>query len=279
MADNLVVKRSLFRETLAALKMTAPHWWAWVLVFGLLLGALQIGSIQFQAHNPLLQFYDQHPEIKAHPETLKDNPQLNAQYMALLFQSLPMLMAYLGVYMLVYMVIEAAAFYIFAVMYMQITMPAANLRYNLSDFYYWVKRVSWKYTRPILWLLLPVIGLFFYMRSIVRYLVVTPLALLRQPEDLETSWALTKGKWWRLFGNQLAVALCLMVGVFFVSLIPAFLLVLLTHGTKPPAYQAAMALLQGMAMAFGTVTSALYCCVAYRILIEENDAKKSLPTH
>ena len=57
--------------------------------------------------------------------------------------------------------------------------------YSVGGFFHWFGQVLWKYIRPILWnLLILVHRPFFYIRSTIRYAVVTPLAILRRGPEL-----------------------------------------------------------------------------------------------
>ncbi len=276
MVDGAIKKTSLFKETFVTLKATASEWWPWMLVFGLFFGILQVEFSWLSARSPFMQFMHQHPELQGHPEVLKKNKELMQQYMTVVGASLPDFLGYMSLYVLGTLVLEAVAFYIMTVMQMRFAFPATTIEYSVRNFFYWFGKVLWKYIRPVLWVLLPIIGMFFYLRSTIHYTLVGPLAILRKGDELKTSWAMAEGNWWRIFGNEFAVILCLMLIVICVSLVPGVLV--LAGGTESKAAQIFMGIWQGAFVSLGVITSTTYATVAYRVLLVENQSKMTPPT-
>lgn len=268
-------KKSLFRETLKSVQATVQEWWPWVLVFGLFFAALQICIMQTLTHSPMMQFIQQHPEVQSDPNFSKTHPELFKQYTATTQNFVQECALGLVPYLLAILLVDALAIYVFVVIVVNYLRPQAKLRHNFSDFFYWFRKSLWKYFRPILWCFIPIIGAFFYVRSIVRYAVVSPLAVLQQGEELKTSWDLTKGNWWRIFGNQLLLAIAMwLISVVIVQIL-TFLALLLTGGHKTSAVLDIASFVQGMMMAVAAVASAAFSCAVYDVFSGEFTQNKT----
>jgi len=276
MADSAAP--SLSQQTMKIIKATASQWWPWFLLFGLVLGAIQMAFTHYFDNSPIVQFFEQHPELQDNPDLLKTNQDLNNQYLAVVTDNFAELLGYFSLYFIVMTAVQVVVFYFFAVVYTNRAMPQLNLTVNMQDFNYWAKQVAWKYTKPLLWLLLPVIGIYFYMRAVVRTMPVTPLALMRAGDELKTSWTMTEGKAWRLFGQQMLVVVMLTALWWFVFVLPVSLLAFAVNGQDTPAFHALTALAQGMMMSLLLLGSAIYCVVAYINVQAENKADQSFST-
>lgn len=267
---NLTAKRvSLFRETIAVVKATVSEWWPWVLVFGLFFAALQIGLAQISAQGPLAEFMQQHPEMRDNEDYFKAHPEIMKQYNDLVIVSMPRLIGGFSIYLILAVALYGSAIYMFAVIMMNKLWPSLRLNYSVGAFVYWFKKMVWKYLRPILWCLLPIIGMFFYMRSLVKYVAVSPLALLQKGDELKTSWQLTNNNWWRIFGNQCLLSLAIFLVAFVFGLVITLVALVITMGHKTPAFNDVVAFAQGMSMAFGSALAAAFACVVYKVLSEE----------
>jgi hypothetical protein len=278
MADS-ATSPSLSQQTMTIIKATVSQWWPWFLLFGLILGVIQMAFTHYFDNSPIVQFFEQHIELQSNPEILKTNQALYDEYVALVTENFPELLGYFTLYLIILTAVQIVVFYFFAVVYLNRALPEASLTINAKDFSYWGKQVAWKYTRPFLWLLLPVIGIYFYMRSVVRSMVVTPLALLRAGNELETSWTMTEGKAWRLFGQQMLVVFTLIIFSWFVFILPVSLLALATHTEDTAAFHALTGLAQGMMTSLLLLGSAIYCVVAYVNVKAKNKADQSLSTY
>lgn len=142
------------------------------------------------------------------------------------------------------------------------TPPAASW----GGYWSYLKAIMWKYTKPSLWLLIPVLGAIPYVRSLYRYRLVGPLALLDKEEPLKTSWKLTEGHVWRLIGVDAAFASLMAVAI-----------ILLAYTTVHfgadgiEKSEVVTSVLVGLTIAFWQILEALSVLAAYRVLGQEKN--------
>jgi hypothetical protein len=108
-----------------------------------------------------------------------------------------------------------------------------------------------------------------------RLSLVTPLALLRRKPVIKGSWVMTKGKFWRIFGNFLL--LLLIIGISNGALYLGALSIEKANadmpffGTTLGASKFLSNIAQGLWQGLSTIVFSVYCCVTYRILSQGQD--------
>jgi len=77
---------------------------------------------------------------------------------------------------------------------------------RMSEVHFWryARLILWKYIRPLCWNIIPLLGQFMYVRSLLKYELVGYLTLMGHPEPLKESWNRTEGNLWRIYGVQFA---------------------------------------------------------------------------
>jgi hypothetical protein len=255
---------SLWRATWSDLEEASNLWWPWVLGFALAIGIVYFAASGFGPDPELMKQYT--------PEALKQHPERMQAYVGVLLSGAgPLLLQLLFIILL-----QSVAHYSFGVLYLRYAMKTTPPEYSVNGYFYWLGKVSWKYLRPILWILIPFVGMFFYIRSTVRYAAVTPLALLRRSPELETSWNLTEGNWWRIFGNQLMLVIIFIFASLIAGAVVGFLIASVVHGdTHAAFYRLVLSLLQGLWASAITLAMSFYSCVVYRTLMRE---QKTVPS-
>jgi hypothetical protein len=210
-----------------------------------------------------IEIIKQHPEQK---EEAMKQVQLLKQQMPT-FPPMKSMFFLVTLYFLGLLVALSGAYYYFTLSYMQKLWPAKAKQPGVGHFFYWLRKILWKYIRPILWMLLPLIGPIFWLRSVYRSFVVSPLALMQEGDELKNSWDLTKGKVWRIIGNYWGFGICLAVLVW----LPLGILlgVIYVLGGKSASYQIFSSLISAISIAFGAYCGSIFSCVAYRILKDE----------
>ena len=203
-------------------------------------------------------------DLKQHPE--------------LLHQSLQSLIPL----MILGLLISFPATYVSGMLYLRTTVQPPP-RVSVGHFFFWLRHSVWRFVRPAPWLLLtPLfgIGLIFYLRSMLRYQLVTPRALLGHEPVLKGSWDLTKNNVWRLFWGALVLDIVVKLIILGVFLIPLALWAVLTHGDRlAPSYIFGNALYQGVSMGLLIPALVIYECVAYQVLQREQNSVASSPSN
>jgi hypothetical protein len=261
MADGQTKKTSLFSETWNALKASKNIWWHWAAGVGLFMA---IANWVYGQRTPLSA-----PMMKMlhdNPSFFKEHPELIPHFMQNTIVDLSVLL----VYMLFAFLIHSITFYFVTVGYLRFSGIRPQLTYSRESFFHWLGQVVWKYSRPSLWLLLPFIGVFFYIRSTIYYAVVSPLAILGRGNELPTSWKMTQNNWWRIFLNQVGINIVMGLCVWLVALVPMIAVLIIVYGkTHAPLYVGFVSIVQGLALGIGMAATAIYTCTVYRVLTEE----------
>jgi hypothetical protein len=266
MAEIAIRRASLWREAWSAIKASAPSFWPWALGFGVVL-AIPYFLMMFFAPSDIQQ------QLRANPQLFKQHPEIAQQYLVGLWHQLP--------WFILLFLIMSLGYYIFTVMYLRFAMINNCPNYSVGGYFYWLGKVLLKWLR-FLWVLIPILGFFIYMRSILRYQLVCPLAALRHGSELKTSWNLTKCNWWRIFGNAFVLGLLLAViiaGLFVISLIPIFVIFALIHlDQHSTAFQLVISLTQGLTGSVMMASFSIFSCTTYRILSQEAQQATALPS-
>lgn len=264
-------RASLFKETLKAAYASARWLWPWILgtmATMLVLYALQYNSI---SHSPAMEMVRQ-CQSKAYE--FKQHPELGRQCAAANFAVIPKYF----VFLLPMFLIESIFIYGFTVAFLRLAMKTARPEYSFGGYFYWLGKVIWKYTRPCLWLLIPIVGMFFYCRSLVKYALVTPLAVLRRTPELQKSWDMTTGHWWRIFWNQVGLIICIAVPLWILFLLP---LIITPKDILSYARSSDMQVISALMMPLYNVAvlglSVIFSCTTYRVLLQEKKLAESLP--
>jgi hypothetical protein len=157
---------------------TRDVWWPWVVMFGVIYDIIRMAM-------PVP------PQLP--PEEIKHNPVLI--WHAMLQPVLPYFIALLA--------LSVVSTYVMAIIYLGTTdeKPVPGIK----NFFHWLVCYLAKVWRPVLWLLLPVIGAFFYFRSLLRRTTLTPMAVLGQDHVLQASWELGRDNVWRIFWHGLVL--------------------------------------------------------------------------
>jgi len=267
MAASADPKASLFRETWGAIMASRKAWAPWVLGLSVVLAAVQWFYVSTLSTNPIMEQYRQNPQL--FQEQAKQHPEMTDQLVQASFIGI----GHTFLYLLVLFAIQLPVFYVLVVTYLRFAMVKSQPELSASGFFHWFGRILWKYIRPVLWNLIPFVGPFFYIRSIVRYEVVTPLAILGRGPELPTSWNLTEGNWWRIFLNRIGLILVMAILVWGVFLIPIVITGMTAQGDfKASLPHAVMSLAQGVWYSMALVVASVYTCTVYRVLLKERRA-------
>ncbi|MDE2029842.1 MAG: hypothetical protein KGI97_04680 [Alphaproteobacteria bacterium] len=241
-APRVSLSKAAWDELLASRTV----WWPWVLAFGVMLAVIALLT----------------------PATHRIPPEVSRQHPEMAFKELKTLMPY----MIARMAVSFMAIYAFTVAYLQYTVKANPPSASLGGFFFWLGRLAAKIFRPILWLLLPIIGIVFYVRSLVRRTTVTPMAVLRQKDIMRRSWDLTEGHVWRIIGHSLLLDLRVFfyaLGAFVIIVIPVALVAYLLHVRVWLAISVAGKLFQGGLDALLIMATSIYYCTVLRVLLKE----------
>jgi hypothetical protein len=264
MAEGQKKKISLFRETWKSLKASWKVWWHWAAGIGLIMGIVHwYYGQRTPASQPFMEL------MQDHPHYLKDHPDQWQPFIHAMLNDLILLAIYLAFTLL----IESIAYYFILAGYLRFSgaKPPAN---SINNYFYWFKQVVWKYTKPSLWALIPFIGVFLYIRSTIRYAVVSPLAMLDRGDELQKSWNMTEGNWWRLFLNQMGINIVVTLLVWLAAIVPLLAVLIIAYGNQhAPLYRGMLCLVQGIVIGIGMVLGAVYSCNAYRVLKQEGKIK------
>lgn len=194
---------SIVKESLLAIKARVDVFLIAMLLFGALSGIFyQLSPIKDYSI-PTFEMCSEQADVEAcqqahQAEILNETMELGQE---IIDNAVPLILLFTGG-----VLAAAVAFYFMSVFYLRKELASVP-NYSVSGFRYWVSKLSWKYTRPMLWLFLPVIGWVMYYRSMLRYELVGYLALMGHDEPLNASWDITENNVWRIFGSQIVLGL------------------------------------------------------------------------
>jgi hypothetical protein len=245
-----------------------------VIGFGLLMAAMQffLGEPVSPMNPDTLAQIQQNPDLIRHPTAafLGQHPEYEK----------PPVLATLG-YLMINILLHVGSVYAFTMTYLRFAMRKNQPEYDVGGFFYWLGKILWKYIRPLLWVLLPIVGFFFYVRSLIRSAAVSPLAILQRGPELEASWEMTEGHAWRIFWNQICLDVFLGFTIFLILIIPGIILGIIVgmHGGSSmldnfgtPAFRIAIGLVSGMTSSFMLLANSVFSCTVYRVLLQERKA-------
>lgn len=260
MGDKVSTNRaSMIGESFRAMMASWGEMLPYLVGFGVFSAILTYCQGYVFSENSLLT------QVKDNPDLLKQDPKLLDQALTEWKNVMLPLLSYYIVSWLGYLV----AWYVFTVQFLRTLTTKAPVC-SVGGFFQWLGPMIWKFIRPILWILLPIIGIFFYLRSIVRYTLVSPLVIFGRTPALKKSWELTQGNWWRIFFSQMVLVFGVTLAIFAFFFIPALVLGITTHGDmRSPVYLVVDSAVSGIAASLVTWTGAVFSCVAYRILLQE----------
>lgn len=260
MGDKVSTNRaSMIGESFRAMMASWGEMLPYLVGFGVFSAILTYCQGYVFSENSLLA------QVKDNPDLLKQDPKLLDQVLTEWKNVMLPFLSYYLVSWLGYLV----AWYVFTVQFLR-TLTTKAPACSVGGFFQWLGPMIWKYIRPILWILLPIIGIFFYTRSVVRYTLVSPLVILGRTPSLKKSWDLTQGNWWRIFFSQMVLGFGVTLAIFAFFFIPALVLGLTTHGdTRSPVYLVVDSAVSGIAASLIIWTGAVFSCVAYRVLLQE----------
>ncbi len=151
--------------------------------------------------------------------------------------------------------------------------------YSFSNYFYWLGRTVRKWL-CVFWVFIPIAGLYFYIRAIINYQLVSPLAALRRGNELQKSRELVRGSWWRVAGSQFVIALPF-IALGLINFAIAYELVFVAN-LKPEDLGSTifLDLLQNVIAAFSVFVFPVFSCTCYRILSQEARqlAANTMPT-
>jgi hypothetical protein len=188
--------------------------------------------------------------------------------------------------------------YVFTVSYLRRELQTGTPEFSANNFFYWLGKAVQKF----LLLLVPglimvsllsvgvifklvILCIFFFLLSIpvlwfvflltYRLILVTPLAVLRQTPVFKTSWNLTRGNWWRLFGNFVVLSFVLFLTIYLPFLIVKYFLALFLDPAST-FMSFILTLGQGVWQAVSGLAMVIFNCTTYRVLLRESSESKSL---
>lgn len=254
---------SIFKETWGAMKAHLRLILAASLIFGAIYGAVYHFSPVKELNLPISEMCESQLDVQACQAEHKAEIQQEALNFGLeLWDNISML----SLLFFFAMVAFAYAYYYISVRYLQRTVVGAP-EVSMGAFWRYVCLLSWKYTRPILWNFIPVLGQIMYIRSLVRYDLVGYLTLMGHDAPLKASWQITKGNVWRLIGVQIAWGIITAILVSIVML-PLSLVVLSLITDATSATLLGMAL-QGVGTGIGSMVAVFISFAAFSVLIQE----------
>lgn len=156
------------------------------------------------------------PPLKSHRVNISHLPHLNPVVYA--FQILLLMLSGCFMAVLVYF------------SYLNILKHGFNktVQPSIKGFFRWFGFTLWQYIKPVLWNFIPFVGQFLYVRSLVHYTCVEPLATVSGPSSpMKSSWKIVSGNAWRIFGVLLAsyaIMFVVSLGVTFIVSLLSFLI-------------------------------------------------------
>jgi len=170
-------------------------------------------------------------------------------------------------------------FYYVSIAYMKQEMeypPEISFR----GFRHYTGCVIWKYLHPVFWNVIPVLGQIMYVRSLIRYELVGPFALMEKGDELKASWEMTEGKALRIFGASVSLIFLYTIPLMLLSFMVAIATAVaigITAG-REGQYGFLHFLLAIITAGFQTLlytVRALMPFAVYRVIIEEANAQKT----
>lgn len=261
MTDIAGSKVSLFSETLKEIKTNIKVLVPYLLVIGVVFAVVEISMAFSFASSDVLH------KLQSDPKATRNDPAAGIEAFHLFVRSFVIFAPLL-------FIVNSSALYLFSTTYLRAVVKKDPPICSLKNYFYWLGKVVWKNVRPIPWILIPVVGLFFYWRSLLRYQVVGPLALFKRGPELKRSWDLTENNVWRILLNLIGVGLVLVLSVWGVFLIPLVFLAFIGHASM--IYQIVSALATATQGCIITLGSAVYSCTVYRVLLTEQRQANSV---
>ncbi len=214
-ASKGVERRSLFKE----LVRVSLRFWPALLLITLLLGGVKYGVDagieEYSKNYPAIKYCiaaaDQERCMRMHATEVEQETQV-------LIQNLWPILAVLTFLFHAYLFALAGISYGLTHFAME-RLGYHPERRSWSGFWYYIKEMMWKYTRPLLWNFIPVLGTLKYIHSLYRYQLVGPMAVLNEDDTLQKSWDQTDNQFFRIVWADVAVALVL---GFILTLVSAF---------------------------------------------------------
>lgn len=251
MAVSGISKASLLGETLKEIKINLKVLAPRVLLFTIAEAAVQI---------PLILSITQMPAL----QQLQNDPQFAANNPAAATEVLHQVLGLFSVLIPLIIFISSVGVYYFTVSYLRVAVKKSPPNYSVKNFFHWFCMVAWKSLRPILWNLIPVAGVFIYLRSLIRYQVVGPLAIFGRSPELKRSWDLTKGNVWRILLNQIGLVIIVALAIY----LPVYMLLKIVGNTSI-IFKILSGIVAAFQGSFMVMVSAVYSCTVYRILLSE----------
>jgi hypothetical protein len=112
----------------------------------------------------------------------------------------------------------------------------------------------------------------------LKFCLVSPLALSDDKAAVKNSWEMTKGQLWRLLWNYLCIGWSVVL-VFLAAFLVLTVLMFFITSPESVLFIGGLSALMALFTTTNLAITCVYFCVVCRVLMEENEAKKSLATH
>ncbi len=126
--------------------------------------------------------------------------------------------------------------------------------------------------------ILIIASIFFALLSSIRLTLVTPLAVIRSKPVLKGSWNMTRGKWWRIFGNSWMIYLIILayqLGLSIALSVLSFPASKVLGSVSVPLMKLFSILMLyfyvGLMFSVPVLVAAFFSCAVYRMLLKEKE--------